>query len=80
MVSGRVVREDGGPVTNVNLTLYDGERYVQSVSVDKNGRFSFKVYGDFKYALEAWMWVKDNRKSGRVAITDKPTNLRIVVK
>lgn len=79
-VSGKVVREDGSPVPKALLSLYDGDRYIRRVDVDKNGRFKFKVYGDFKYALEAQELGERSGKSGPVSITDKSTNLTLVMK
>ena len=79
-VSGRVVWQDGGAVPKASLSLYDGDRYIRHVDVDKNGRFKFKVYGDFKYALEAKEWGERSGKSDRILITDKSTNLTLVLK
>ena len=79
-VSGRVVWQDGSAVPKAHLTLYDGDRYIQSLDIDKNGRFNFKVYGDFKYALEAKVWGERSGKSDRVPITEKSTNLTLVLK
>jgi hypothetical protein len=41
---------------------------------------NFKVYGDFKYAIEARAWKEPSGKSARVVITDKSTNLLLVLK
>ena len=79
-VSGRVVWPDAAAVTNAHITLYDGDKHVRLVDVDKKGRFSFKVYGDFKYAIEARVWGERSGESDRVAITDKSTNLTLVLK
>jgi hypothetical protein len=81
VVSGRVVWGDGTPATKVYLSLDEGERFVRSIDVDKNGRFSVKVYGDFKYVLEArGSSAGRYGKSERVSITDKSTNLKLVLK
>ena len=79
-VSGKVVWEEGGPITNANISLYDGKRYVRRIEVDKKGRFSFTVYGDFNYFIEAQAWGERRGKSDRVAITEKSTNLTLVLK
>ena len=79
-VSGRVVWQGGGPVADAHVSLYDGDRYIRLVKVDKKGRFSFKVYGDFKYAIKAQVFGARQGKSDRVAITDKSTNLTLVLK
>lgn len=79
-VSGKVVWEDGGAVTKAHLSLYDGDRYVRSFDVDKNGRFKFKVYGDFRYSLEATVWGERSANSNRVSLIDKSTNLTLVLK
>ena len=65
----------------VYLSLEEGERFVRSIDVDKNGRFSVKVYGDFKYVLEARGSSEGRQgKSDRVPITDKSTNLKLILK
>ena len=79
-VSGRVVWKERRPVTDANVALYDGDRYIRSFDADSKGRFSFQVYGDFKYALEARVWGEISGQSDRVAITDKSTNLTLVLK
>ena len=81
VVSGRVVWGDGTPPTKVYLSLEEGGRFVRSVNVAKNGWFTFKVYGDFKYVLEARGLSKSRYgKSGPVPIADKSTNLKLVLK
>lgn len=79
VVSGRIVWKDGRAALNAHISLYDGERYVQLVSADKKGFFSFKVYGDFKYTIKAEMY-QPWGESDSVAITDKSTNLTLVLK
>ena len=79
-VSGRVVWQEGGVVTNAHVSLYDGDRNIRFVKVDKNGRFKFEVYGNFKYAIEASVWGERSGKSDRVPLTDKSTNLTLVLK
>jgi hypothetical protein len=79
MVSGKLVWKDGGVAANAHLSLYSGDRYVRSVDADKNGYFNFKVYGDFKYVIQAQVWGKRSGESSRVAITEKSTNLTIVI-
>lgn len=80
-VSGRVVWQDGSPVTDVPLRLHADGRYVRLINVDKNGRFSVKVYGDFKYDIEARAFGPGRHgKTERIAITDKSTNLKLILK
>lgn len=79
-VSGRVVWQDGSAVTKADVSLYERDRNIQLVEVDKNGRFKFQVYGDFNYAIEALVWGERPGKSERVSITDKSTNLTLVLK
>ena len=81
VVSGRVVWRDETPPTKVYLSLDEDERFVRSIDVDKNGRFSVKVYGDFKYVLEA-RGSSEGRygRSERVPITEKSTNLKLILK
>ena len=52
-VSGIVVWQNGRPVGDAHISLYEGNRYTRAIEVDKKGRFSFEVFGDFKYAIEA---------------------------
>ena len=78
-VWGRVVWQDGRAAANAHL-LYGGDRYVRLIQVDKKGRFSFKVYGDFKYAVEAKMSGEPSGESARIALPDKSTDLTLVVK
>lgn len=79
-VSGRVIWKEGGAVTDGYLSLYGGDEYLHRIDVDKKGRFSFKIYGDFKYAIQARVQGQRQGKSDRVAITDKSTNLMLVLK
>jgi hypothetical protein len=78
-VSGSVVL-DGAPAAKAHVSLYNGERYVQMFDVDKKGLFSFDVYGDFNYFISAEVLGEVWAKSERVAITNKSTNLKLVLK
>ncbi|HEU4834360.1 MAG TPA: hypothetical protein VFS90_08100 [Pyrinomonadaceae bacterium] len=80
VVSGRIVWKDGSRATDGSLSVYDGDHYVRLVNADKKGFFSFKVYGDFKYTLKAQMFGEPLGESDRVPITDKSTNLTLVLK
>ncbi len=80
VVTGKVACQDGVFLQDVHISLYDGNRYVRFFKLDEKGRFNFKVYGDFKYAILADTWENQGR-SERVSITDeKLTGLRLVVK
>lgn len=79
LVSGRVVWIDGSTAINVHLSLYNGDRYVQLIDVDPKGNFNFKTYGDFKYSLEARVFGERRGQSEKVPITEKSTNLKIVL-
>ncbi|HEU4769111.1 MAG TPA: carboxypeptidase-like regulatory domain-containing protein [Pyrinomonadaceae bacterium] len=79
-VSGKVVWEKGGPGAGASLSIYNGDQYVRSATADKKGLFSFKLYGDFKYSVHAHVFGVPYGKSDPVAITDKSTNLTLVVK
>lgn len=78
-VSGKVVWKDGGAAVNAQISLYDGDRYIRMIEADKKGYFNFKIYGDFKYAILGQVWGKRSGESDRVAITEKSTNLTIVI-
>ena len=80
-VSGSVVWHDGRSVKDAHISLYDGDRYVRLIKVDDKGKFSFKVYGDFKYAIEAANWGKIQGRSARVSITESNSKpLKLVLK
>lgn len=78
-VSGKVVWESGAPAPGAHITLYNGDQYVRAFEADKKGSFSFKIYGDFKYSLNAAVYGQ-TLAGGSVPITDKSTNVTIVVK
>ena len=80
VVSGRVVGTDGNPVKFAYISLYDGDRYVRQVQADNKGRFSFDVYGDFKYKIRAEVMGQHAGQSDYVTITNKSTNLTLVLK
>ena len=80
VVTGRVVWQDGRPLNNTHISLYDGARYVRLIKLDEKGRFKFKVYGNFNYAIQAEGWSPERGKSERVSITNKSTGLKLVLK
>jgi hypothetical protein len=79
-VSGKVVWETGVPAAGARIAIYNGDQYVRAVEADKKGLFSFKVYGDFKYSLHVTVYGEPLGGGGPVPITDKSTNVTIVVK
>lgn len=56
VVKGKVVWQNGRSLQNGHISLYDGDRYIRLIKLDEKGRFNFKVYGDFKYAIVAETW------------------------
>lgn len=52
-VAGTVVWKSGRPPEGANIDVYSGDEYVRYVSIDKDGRFNFILYGDFDYSIEA---------------------------
>jgi hypothetical protein len=82
LVTGKVVWQNGGgSLQNGHLSLYDGDRYIRLIKLDGKGRFNFKVYGDFKYAIVAETWGENRGRSERVSITsEKSTGLTLVLK
>jgi hypothetical protein len=79
-VTGKVIWEDGSSPENAHISLYDGERYVRLIKLDEKGRFNFRVYGDFKYAIDAEAWGQTRGRSDRISITsEKSTGLRLVL-
>ena len=79
-VTGKVVWETGAPAPGARIAIYNGDQYVQAFEADKRGLFSFKVYGDFKYSLHVTVYGRPLGGGGPVPITDKSTNVTIVVK
>ena len=81
LITGKVVWQNGGPPRDAHLSLYDGNRYIRLIKLDEKGRFNFKVYGDFKYAIIAETWGEHQGRSERVSITnEKSTDLKLVLK
>ena len=78
-VSGKVVWFDGSPVIRGSVSLYDGDRYIRRIEVDDKGFFASEVYGQFNYVIHAEVWGERRGKSDRVSITDKSTNLKLVL-
>ena len=81
VISGRVVWQDGRTPQSSHVSLYDGDRYVRLFKLDEKGRFEFKVYGDFNYAISAEVWGETRGRSERIPITnEKSTGLKLVLK
>lgn len=81
VVAGTVVWHDGRSPQNAHMSLYDGDRYVRRIEVDEKGRFNFKIYGDFNYAIHAEVWGDVRGKSERMLITkEKSTGLKLILK
>lgn len=80
VVSGKVIWQDGRRPENARISLYDGDRYVRILKVDEKGRFNFKVYGDFKYGIQAEIWGENHGRSERVLIKDKSNGVTLVLK
>lgn len=81
IVAGKVVWQDGTLPKDAHISLYDGDRYIRLIKVDEKGRFNFKIYGEFKYAILAEAWGSDRGKSDRVSIPlEKSTRLNLVLK
>jgi hypothetical protein len=79
-VTGKVVWQDKRSVNDAHISLYDGDRYIRRFDLDEKGRFNFKVYGDFKYAILAEILGETRGRSERVVLNDKSTGLRLVLK
>ena len=80
-VSGRVVWRDGTPAAKARVTLSDGTRFVRRAEADEEGRFSFEAHSDFEYILQARIWAEKRfARSARIVLTEKSTNLTVVVK
>ena len=75
-----MVSKQGGAIKNALLSLYNIDRWVVSINADDDGRFSFKVYGDFEYSIVARMSDGRNGISDRVPIGEKSTDLTLVLK
>lgn len=81
IIAGKVVWQNGSQARDAHISLYDGKRYIRLIKLDEKGRFNFKVYGDFKYAIVAETWGKHQGRSERVSVTnEKSTDLKLVLK
>ena len=78
-VTGKVVWPDGRPAQGAHIYLYYDNRFARWIKLDEKGRFSFKVYGDFKYAISAEVWRPNPGKSERLSLTEKSTGLKLIL-
>jgi hypothetical protein len=53
------------------------KNYVRRIKVDEKGRFSFKVYGTFEYAVEAEVFGQRDGRSPRIQLRENSTNLKL---
>ncbi|HEX2271919.1 MAG TPA: carboxypeptidase-like regulatory domain-containing protein, partial [Pyrinomonadaceae bacterium] len=79
VVTGKVIWQDGRPARSAHVSLYADDRYVRLIKLDEKGRFNFKVYGDFKYAILAETWSPERGKSERLSFAEKSTGLTLVL-
>lgn len=81
LVTGKVVWDDKRPAKSIRIKLFNGERYHQQFELDQKGRFSFKVYGDFKYGIEAESYNPTQCRSDRLLISkDKTLGLKLMLR
>ena len=80
-ISGTVEWANGRKAIGGQINVYDGRNYVQKVTVEQDGTFSFEVYGDFDYQIEAQTWTREKTViSKRIPLTpDKSTGLKLVL-
>lgn len=84
VITGKVVWADGRPAKKASVSLYDGaaNRYIRMIVTDDNGNFKMKLYGDFKYEIEARVYAGISWRGERIKVptNGKPKPFRLVVK
>lgn len=81
IVSGTVSWHDGRAFQNPHLSLYVNTKYLDRIKVDKNGNFSFKIYGDFMYVIVAKEDGEPGAESERLVLIDeKTTGLKLIIR
>jgi hypothetical protein len=70
VITGKVVWSNGRPVPDAMVFLYNTatNREVTGVRSDQLGHFELKVYGDFKYEIDADSDSVESGKSERVKV------------
>lgn len=58
-VAGTVVWKSGSPPEGAHIAVYSGDEYVRYVSIDEEGRFTFILYGDYDYSIEARAYIDE---------------------
>ncbi len=80
-VSGTVVWHNRRVLKDVSIVLYAGDKYLNTIKVDKNGSFTFKIYGDFAYAIQARDDSEPSGESERLVLVDgKTTELKLILR
>ena len=81
-ISGTVEWPNGRRAKGSDVKLYTRDSYLEKITVEQDGTFSFQVYGDFEYEIQAETWKADESiKSQRVRLTpDKSRGLKLVLR
>jgi hypothetical protein len=81
IVSGTVVWHGRRILKVARIMLSAGDKYLHSIDVDKNGFFTFKIYGDFAYSITARDDGEPTGESERLALVDgKTTELKLILR
>ncbi len=87
VVTGTIVRPDGKPAAEAQVSLYNGDKYVLMVMTDERGRFTLEAYGDFDYRLAAAAYIevpgtrdKVSAKSEKVKLPPDSNPVPLVLK
>ncbi len=81
-ISGVVEWPGGRRATGAGVKLYSRDKYVGRIDAEQDGTFSFQVYGDFEYQIQAESWeTKQLVISQKVRLTaDKSHGLKLVLR
>ena len=52
-------QKNGTPLEGAHIEVYSGDEYVRYVRIDEEGRFSFILYGDYDYSIEALDYIDE---------------------
>jgi hypothetical protein len=78
-VAGTVVWKNDHPGEDAYIEVYSGDENVRSVSIDEDGKFSFILYGDYDFSIEAHDYEIEGR-SQRIKIPQgDSTGLKLVI-
>ena len=80
-IAGTVVWKNGRRPESAHIAVYSAGEYVRYVSIDKDGKFNFILYGDFDYSIEARDYIDEiEGRSQRIKIPQgNSTALKLII-